>query len=122
MIDIMTDLPDGVLGFTARGKVTGSDYETVLVPAVEALLKTHEKISLLYHLGDDFTGYDAHAAWDDTKIGLKHLFAWERIAVVTDVNWVRRGVQAFGFAIPCEVRTFGNDELNQARDWITSQS
>ena len=73
----------------------------------------------MYHLGDEFTGFDAEAVWDDTKVGLKHYFSWDRIAVVSDVNWVRRGAQVVGFAMPCELRVFGNDELDKARDWVS---
>jgi hypothetical protein len=118
MIKVMGELPDGVLGFTASGQITGDDYESVLIPAVERSLKVHDKISLLYHLGDDFTGYDARAVWDDTKIGLKHPLSWQRIAVVSDVDWVRHSVRAFGFAMPCEVRVFDNDALDEARHWV----
>jgi hypothetical protein len=38
MIQIMTGFPDGVPGFDATGKVTGENYETVLVPAAEGML------------------------------------------------------------------------------------
>ena len=31
----MNDLPDTVLGISAEGTVTGADYQTVLIPAVE---------------------------------------------------------------------------------------
>ena len=119
MIELMPGMPDGVLGFTASGKVTGDDYEAVLVPEVEEKLKEHKKLSLLYHLGDDFTGFDAEAVWDDTKIGLKHFFSWDRIAIVSDIDWVRRGAQIVGFATPCELRVFSDDELDKARDWAS---
>ena len=39
MIKTIKDLPSNVLGFEASGAVTGKDYESVLVPAVEAKLK-----------------------------------------------------------------------------------
>ena len=45
--------------------------------------------------------------------------AWERIAVVTDVDWIRTATKAFGFAMPGEVRVFSNAELGAARDWLT---
>ena len=37
MIERIPNLPDNVLGFTATGIVTASDYESVIVPAVEAM-------------------------------------------------------------------------------------
>lgn len=36
-----------------------------------------------------FSGIDAGAAWEDTKIGVEHLTRWERIAVVTDFDWMK---------------------------------
>ena len=38
MITMRTDLPEDVLGADASGTVTGQDYETVLVPAIEAFI------------------------------------------------------------------------------------
>ena len=48
----MNDLPENILGVSAEGKVTGKDYETILIPAVEVKFKTHKKIRMLYQLGD----------------------------------------------------------------------
>ena len=39
MIELIPDLPENVLGFSAKGEVTVEDYETVLIPAVEARIK-----------------------------------------------------------------------------------
>ena len=114
----MQGLPDNTLGFEASGKVTGNDYETVLIPAVEAKLKEFSKVRMIYQLGTDFSGYDMEAMWDDTKIGLKHIKAWEKIAVVSDTEWIRSAVHVFGFAIPGHVRVFKNDELADAKKWV----
>jgi len=118
MIKIIQGMPDNTLGFEASGKVTGNDYETVLIPAVEEKLKAFPKVRLLYHLGSDFTGYDMEAMWDDAKIGFKHMKAWERIAVVTDTEWIVKAVHAFGFTMPGRVRVFKNDELSDAKKWL----
>jgi hypothetical protein len=120
MIEIMSGLPEHVLAFTAKGKVTGEDYESVLIPAIEEKLKKYSKISLLYHLGADCAGFDIEAMWDDTKIGLKHLTAWERIAVVTDIDWVRLTTKAFGFVMPGHVKVFANSQLDEAREWVSA--
>lgn len=119
MIKLIPNLPGHVLGFTASGKVTGIDYESTIVPAVEKTLENHPKISLIYHLGEDFQGYDAAAIWDDTKIGLKHLTSWNRIAVVSDVSWIQTGVKAAGFLMPCEVKLYPNTRLDEAIAWAS---
>lgn len=118
MIAVMPDLPGNVLGFSASGKVTASDYETVLVPAVETALGRQGKLRLLYHIGADFDGFGIGALWADAKVGLEHPSAWERIALVTDVEWLRTTANVFGFAMPGEVRVFSNAELPDAKQWV----
>jgi hypothetical protein len=120
VLTLMTDLPAGVVGVEAHGKVTASDYEQVLVPAVEAALQGDGKLRLLYVFGSDFPDYSAGAAWQDTRLGLGHLRSWERIAIVGDADWLRRSLQALGWAMPGEVRMFAADELDAARAWITA--
>ncbi len=121
MIDLIPDLPDNVLGIEARGEVTGEDYEQVLIPAVERHLESNDKVRLLYLLGSEFDGYAMAAIWDDTKIGMEHLFSWERIAVVTDHDAYRRLVKGFGFLIPAKVKVFELAELDAAKVWISTQ-
>lgn len=75
MLKIMNDLPANVLGVSAEGKITGTDYETVLIPALEEKLKANKKIRMIYQLGNDFTGFEMSAMLDDAKVGLKHISA-----------------------------------------------
>ena len=49
---------------------------------------------------------------------MKHLNAFERCAVVSDVDWINTAVRMFGFAVPCPIKVFPNAELEQARAWI----
>lgn len=118
MIEIMTDLPDHVLGIRARGEVSADDYRQVLVPALEKKLQQHPRVRLLYVIGDGFEEYTRGAAWEDAKVGMLHLTAFERTAIVTDVEWVEKMTKALGFAIPGEVRVFEDDDLQRAREWV----
>jgi hypothetical protein len=118
MLKIMNDLPDNVLGVSAEGKKTGTDYETVLIPAVEKKLKTNKKIRMLYQLGINFTGFDLNAMIDDAKMGMKHLSAWQRIALVSDHELINTFAKFFGYMLSCELRIFKNSELDEAKKWI----
>ncbi len=102
-----------------KSKVEKSDYERTVIPAVRAMLDAHDRVRLLYVLGDDFDGYSIAAMWEDTKLGVSNVRSWERIACVTDADWVETAVKAFGWMIPGEVRAFDDDDLDQARAWIT---
>jgi hypothetical protein len=122
MLTLIDDLPETVLGVEATGEVTAEDYETVLVPAVEAAIRAADggKIRILYVFGHDFPSYSAGAAWQDTKLGLGHLRSWERIAIVGDADWLRRAIHALGWTMPGEIRMFGAGEVEAARAWLTA--
>ena len=122
MLTLIPDLPEGVVGVEAQGEVSASDYERVLVPAVDAAREASGdgKVRLLYVLGSDFPDYTAGAAWEDAKLGLGHIRSWERIAIVSDAEWLRRAMHGLGWMLPGEVRVFGTDDAASARTWVTS--
>ncbi|HZZ44378.1 MAG TPA: STAS/SEC14 domain-containing protein [Tepidisphaeraceae bacterium] len=120
MIQLIPNLPGNTVGVTASGQVDAGDYETVLIPAIEAALKEHEKVRFLYFLSGDFTGFTLGAMWDDMKVGFGHLSAWEKIAVVTDVNWVANATRMFGFIMPCPVKVFAIKDRGAAEAWIAA--
>jgi hypothetical protein len=119
MITIRTDLPEHVLGASASGMVTGQDYETVLVPAIEAHLKNHDKVRALIVLGPEFEGFEGGAMWDDAKLGLRKV-GWERLAVVTDHGHIRTLINTFKFMIPGDVKTFELAQLDNATTWVAA--
>jgi hypothetical protein len=119
MIDKIPNLPDNVLGFTAKGTVTAKDYDAIIIPAVEAVFAKGTKARFLYNLGEEFVGFEVAAMWDDTKLGFKHLSGWERLAVVTNVEWIRAAIQLFRLAMPGHVRVFHNNELAEAIRWVS---
>lgn len=122
MMKTIDDLHDGIVGIEAHGKVTGQDYETVLIPTVERALHSHAKLRFLYQVAPDFTGFTGGALWDDARVGLRHLRAWERIAVVTDNRWIGGVVKAFRYILPAKTKVFRNDELQAAKDWLVAKA
>jgi len=98
--------------------VTAQDYENVLLPAVDEALKRHKKIRFLFRTGKDFSGYTAGAMWDDAKLGVRHLTAFDKIAVVSEVPWLVQAVRFFRFLIPCPVKVFSSEKLPDAKAWI----
>lgn len=118
MIEVLSGMPDDVVAVAAHGKVTGNDYDSVLVPAIERKLETRKKIRFYYELRDDFSGYTTEAIWDDAKVGLRRWSAFEKVAVVTEVSWVMNAIRAFRFLLPCPVKIFRNDESAAAKAWL----
>lgn len=118
MINVLKDFPDTIVAVTCEGQVTRADYERVLIPRVNEALARHGKVRLYYEIGSAFSGIDAGAVWEDTKIGLEHLSRWEKLALVTDVQWIRLAVGAFRFLMPGRLRIFDTSQTEEARAWI----
>jgi hypothetical protein len=119
MIEEIAGLPEGTLGFKISGVVTGRDYDSVLTPAVDKAIEEFDRIRLLVQVGPDFRSYSLDAIWDDTKLGLRHWNGFARVAVVTDVGWIKTGVKAMAFMMPCPVQLFAIAELDDARRWLS---
>lgn len=81
---------------------------------------THGKIRLYYETSADFAGIQAGAILEDTMVGLNHLGRWDRIVLVSDVEWIRIAVRAFGFLLPGQLRVFELREAEAARTWISA--
>lgn len=118
MIERLDRFPDNVVALAGKAQVTKKDYEEVLIPAVEAAFKKHSRIRFYYELGPQCSGMDAGAAWDDFREGVRHFFHWEKMAVVTDTEWIRRAINVFGVFMPGELRVFPYEERAAARAWI----
>lgn len=118
MLNRLDGFPDNVLAIAASGTITRADYDKVLIPAVEAALKQHDKLNLYYEIGSDFAGVEVGAAWEDFMVGVSHWTRWQKIAVVTDVAWIANTMNAFGFMMPATLKTFPLAAKDEARRWI----
>ncbi len=123
MIERLDDMPDGTAGFRFSGEVTKRDYDEVLLPALREAIEKEEPIRALCLLGPEFEGYEAGAAWADLKTGAQygigHHSAWRRMALVTDVEWVRHLTALFGWMSPGEMRVFPLAGIEDAKAWIS---
>ena len=120
MIERLKDFPADVLAFVCRGRVSKKDYDTVLVPAVNEALKNGGKLRIYYETGGDFQ-IEPGAMMEDFKVGMEHLPRWERMAVVTDIDWIKHTMRFFSFLMPGEMKTFPSSEAAQARAWIAAK-
>ena len=117
MLELIEGLPGNVVGIAVSGRLTMQDCQDVLVPAMQKSLKRHDKIRLYYELNSRFPG----ASWDELDLGLDHASRCERVAIVTDIGWVRLTVKALRFLIPSEIRVFPTDQADEGRAWIRAR-
>ena len=121
MIERLADMSAGTVGFRVAGEVDRDDYRNVLVPELHKALESGEKLRTLY-LIEDLDEIEPKALWDDAKLGfdlgVRHHDAWERSAIVTDLDWMARATRLFAWMIPGEARVFEVAELDSAKAWV----
>jgi hypothetical protein len=116
VIKELSDMPAGVIGFEVTGKIQAEDYRDVVLPALERAVKTGEVRFLL--VMPEFHGMSGGAVWQDLKLGIEHLRAWKRTALVTDIEWMTHLTALFGWMTPGETKTFSLGERDQAIAWV----
>lgn len=119
MIELMQDVPEGVIGIRVSGRLGGDELREVR-PAVEELVKTGE-IRIIEVIEPDYEGFGPGGLVEDIKLGLgtvlPHHSAFKRIAVVSDKEWVAHTLHALAWLVPGELALFGLDELERAKQW-----
>jgi SpoIIAA-like len=113
----LTEKLDGkILEVSVSGKLTDQDYQ-MFVPEFDRLAKQHGKIRVLFEMCQ-FHGWEAKAAWDDLKLGVKYYRDIERLAMVGENKW-QQWMAAFCRPFTtAEIRYFDHSALAEARAWI----
>ena len=119
MIELLPDMPEGVIGIRASGRLRGDELRD-FKPTIEELLKTGE-IGIVEVIASDYEGFGPGGLIEDLKLGfgtvLPHHSAFKRIAVVSDKDWVAHVLHALAWMIPGDLAVFGLDELERAKEW-----
>ena len=121
MIERLSEMPEGTIGFRASGEIEREDYDEVLAPELRRVLESGEGLRTLYVI-EDLDEIEPGALWADSKLGfdlgVRHHDAWVRSAIVTDSPWMARASRMFAWMIPGEARVFPLAELEQAKAWV----
>jgi predicted acylesterase/phospholipase RssA len=114
MIETMERSTGKILGYTISGDMTKADYQT-LVPAVEAAIKDHGSVSLLF----DMTAFrwEKVNAWSsDLNFGKQFHDAVDKMAIVGNKSWERHLTKLAQPYYAKEAKFFETDD--DAWDWL----
>ena len=92
-----------------------------LIPKFKEMVGSQGGVKLLYWCGEEFEGFSAGAMWDDARFGMTHLGDFLKVAVVSDVEWVRQGVKLFAPFMRAPVKVFHNADIEDAKSWISEE-
>jgi hypothetical protein len=120
VIERIQDMPEGTLGFEGIGEITAEDYRDSMEGPVKAAGADGARVRMLFLMGDAFEKFSGGAMWEDARFGLTKHVRWDRIAFVTDVDWLRRAASAFRWMIPGKFKLFRVAELDAAKAWTAA--
>ncbi|MHA3022834.1 STAS/SEC14 domain-containing protein [Mycobacterium sp. BMJ-28] len=119
MIEVLPDMPQGVIGIRVSGRLLGADLREFR-PTMQGLLKERD-IRIVEVIAPDYEGFGPGGLVEDLKLGfgelLHHHSSFRRIAVVSDKDWVAHTLHALAWMVPGELAIFKLDELEQAKAW-----
>jgi SpoIIAA-like len=123
MVTVIPASAPGTLAFRISGRLTRVDYAEVLLPPIREAISRGEHLRVLAVI-DDFEGLEPGPLLKELKAAAK-LGSGQRglasyFAVVTDAEWVRRGVALFGWFVPGEIRVFATARRADAETWLAT--
>jgi hypothetical protein len=118
MLRRLDDMPPGTFGFEAVGEIEDDDWERSVEPALRQAIASGAKVRLLYLLGPAAREVDDDAVRAEAGFHARHPTAYERLAVVTDEEWVRPALRGLSFLLPGKARAFPVRDLAVAKSWL----
>jgi hypothetical protein len=120
MLRRMRDMPAGTVGFEAIGKVEDDDFEHAVEPVLRGEIAAGRKIRLLYLLGTEMGEYEADTLTEEMQFAVRHPSAYERVAVVSDEDWLRPALRVLSVLVPGQLRGYPVAQLPRAREWLAA--
>jgi hypothetical protein len=120
MLERLANLPSGIDGLKALGKLSRADYDAAFLPLLRAAYRDGRRIKLLYELGPEFDGLTPGAVWEDLRLGLPFLRLFGGVALVSDHALARDVTRLMGLLMPCPLRIFHWAERESAVAWLAS--
>ena len=118
MLRRMPDMPAGTIGFEAIGEVEDDDWEHVVEPVLRAEIADGRKLRLLYLLGRRAQEVEGDAVRADAGFRARHASSYERVAVVSDEDWMRPALSTLSFLLPGKAKGFPVHEIAAAKAWL----
>ena len=120
MLKQIAAMPAGTVGFEAFGKVEDDDFEDAVEPVLRREISAGRKIRLLYLLGPELREYESETLGEEMKFAARHPSSYERVAVVSDEDWLRPALRVLSVLVPGQLRGFPVAELGAATEWLAA--
>lgn len=114
---IVTEHQTGRINVTVFGEFSLADYKE-FEEAVNYKVKFEGPVDLLFDLRQ-MAGFTLDVAWEEVKFSRQHANDFNRIAVVTDSQWVTWSAWLSQVFVDADVEVF--TDADEARAWLESE-
>ncbi len=121
MIGILPGIPPNVAGFKASGEVTREDYEKIVFPVIRQHVETFGHLNFVFYVDTSLKNFSAGAWVRDIWMGLKELARWHKVAIISDVERIRRFTDTISHLLPGEYKGFPTHLLEDAIRWASME-
>lgn len=122
MVTEITGLPLGVIGFRFSGEVTKDDYDKVIFPIVKDKAYGQEYLRMILILDTPPSNFTPAAWMSDALLAMQYITKWEKVAAVSDSEFMKMAVPVLDKLVPGESRLFSHAEEEQAMEWVKAGS
>src|SRR5688500_17982582 len=102
MLEFIEQLPDNMAGFKATGDVTKEDFTKVVMRKVQELVDRTGKLNYMLVLDTSLRNFTMGSWMEDALMGIKHITKWNRAAIVSDTEAIRKFTDLFSKIMPGE--------------------
>lgn len=118
MLKRIEDMPAGTVGFEAHGEVEDDDWEEVVEPILREELARGGKLRVLYLLGPNAQEVEGDAIEAGAGFRARHAMSFDRVAVVSDEDWLPPALKTLSFLVPGKAKGFRVADLASAKAWL----
>ena len=105
-----------LIELTVDGRVSEADFDEIAA-RLAAFIGDHGQVKIL-EIVKSFNGMDLAAIPKGVMFDLRHMKDFSHCAVVTDSGWIGPFTRAMAPFFSVDIRVFGLDEEEAARDWL----
>jgi hypothetical protein len=121
MIGILPGIPPNVAGFKASGEVTREDYEKIVFPVIRQHVEAFGHLNFVFYVDTSLKNFSAGAWIRDIWMGLKEIARWHKVAIISDVERIRRFTDTISHLLPGEYKGFPTHLLEDAIRWASTE-
>jgi hypothetical protein len=120
MIQVIKEVPGNVAAFRALGKVEAKDYDNIVIPEIDNLVKKQGRINFMLVLDTNLSSFTMGAIIKDLSVGVKHFSKWHKMAIVSESGAINTFTDLFSYIAPGEAKGFTHSQMEEATKWVSS--